>query len=153
MFRDGVVRLLVFRVGAERFGVPLDSVDEVVDAPAVQRLPDAGPALLGVTMLRDAMVRVYDPRPILDIGGSVDGALLLFRRNGRRVGLAVDDVYDAVTIAEAELRPAPGIGAADEVVLGVVRHGGDLTTVLDVEMLLAAAATAGTATAGQGEPS
>ena len=152
MFRDGVARLLVFRVGVERFGVPLDSVDEVVDAPAVQRLPDSGPGLLGVTMLRDALVRVYDARPILDVGGSANGALLLFRRNGRRVGLAVDDVSDALTIEEAELRPAPGLGATDEVVLGVVRRGGDLTTVLDVDTLLAIAAAAAT-TAGQGEKS
>ena len=74
------------------------------------------------------------------------------RRNGRRVGLAVDDLYDALTIETAELRPAPGVGAADEVVVGVVRRGAELTTVLDVEKLLDAAAAAA-ATAGQGEKS
>ncbi|HEY4218378.1 MAG TPA: chemotaxis protein CheW [Gemmatimonadaceae bacterium] len=157
MFRDGVARLLVFRVGAERFALPLESVDGVVDAPAVQRVPDSGVALLGITMLRDAVVRVYDPRPILNVGGAANGggALLIFLRDDRRVGLAVDDVFDALTIEEAELRPAPGLAAADEVVLGVVRRGSDLTTVLDVETLLGMAAAgtgaAGAVAIGQGE--
>ena len=41
MFRDGAERFLVFGIGAERFAVPLSAVDEVIDAPSVQRIPDS----------------------------------------------------------------------------------------------------------------
>ena len=32
-------RMLVFRLGAERFALPLADVDEVVEMPAIQPLP------------------------------------------------------------------------------------------------------------------
>ena len=41
MFRDGAERFLVFGIGAERFAVQLIAVDEVIEAPPVQRIPDA----------------------------------------------------------------------------------------------------------------
>jgi purine-binding chemotaxis protein CheW len=143
MFRDGSARLLVFRVGPERFAVSLESVDEVIDAPAVQRVPDSPSAVLGVYALRGALVTVYDPRPLLNVDAALGGAALLFRRDGRRVALAIDDVFDAITVDEGELRPAPGATAADGILLGVLRRGTDLVAVLDANALLDAACVVG----------
>jgi chemotaxis signal transduction protein len=136
MFRDGAARLLVFRVGAERFAVALDAVEEVIDAPAVQPLPDAPPNVLGVAAIRGELVPMYDPRSVLRVAGSVDGAALLFGRGGRRLGLAIDDVYDAITLAEDELLSAPGVEAADGILRGVTRRGDSLVAVLDADALL-----------------
>jgi chemotaxis signal transduction protein len=143
MFRDGIARLLVFRVGPERFAVALESVDEVVDALAVQRMPDAAASVLGISTIRDALVTVYDPRPLLNVHGSVDGAALLFLRDGRRIAVAIDDVFDTITIEESELRGAPGAGASDGILVGVVRRGSDLIAVLDANALLEAATVVG----------
>lgn len=152
MFRDGIARLLVFRVGSERFAVELASVDEVVDAPAIQRLPDSDSRVLGVAMVRDALVTVYDPRPILNVHGSADGAALVFLRDDRRLALAIDDVFDAIVVEESDVRPAPGAGAADGVLIGVVRRGSDLIAVLDAESLLIAATSgASTSVVSDGE--
>src|SRR6185369_12845258 len=100
MFRDGPERLLVFRVGAERFAVALSAVREVVDAPAVSRIPDAAPSLLGVAMVRDELMPLYDARVILDVEqpGTAPGAALLFWADSRPVGLAIDDVFDPVLV-------------------------------------------------------
>jgi purine-binding chemotaxis protein CheW len=139
MFRDGHARLLVFRVGGERFAVPLSSVDEVIDTQLVQRVPDAAATVLGVVSVRGALLTVYDPRPLLLVEGRVDGAMLLFVRGDRRVALAIDDVFDPVVIAEEELLPTPGGKAADALLMGVVRRGTDLIAVLDSDALLDAA--------------
>jgi purine-binding chemotaxis protein CheW len=141
MFRDGVERLLVFRVGAERFGLDLRSVDEVIDAPAVQSIPDASRTVLGVATIRGELITLYDPRPLLRVEGRLDGAALLFMRDDRRVGLAIDDVYDAVAIDEAEFLKAPrgGADASDGILVGLVRRGGELIGVLDANALLDAA--------------
>lgn len=136
MFRDGPERLLVFRIGAERFAVRLASVDEVIDAPPVQPLPDAGDAVLGVTTLRGELVPIFDPGPLLRADAGVHQAVLLFAREGRRVGLAIDDVYDAIAAEEHELRSAPGTEAADGVLVGVIRRAPDLIAVLDADALL-----------------
>jgi len=138
MFRDGPARLLVFRVGEERFAVALSAVREVVDSPAVSRVPDAAPSLLGVAMIRGELVPVYDAWVLLDVGraGSAPGAALLFSVDGRRVALAIDDVFDPVLVEERDLRPMPGAGAKDAIIRGLVRRDGDLVAVLDDATLL-----------------
>src|ERR1051326_8346220 len=147
MFRDGAARGLVFRVGGERFAVSLRAVDEVVEAPDVQPVPDAPPHVRGVATLRGQLLSVYDPLALLGAPLSVDGegspgATLVFTRagDGHRVGLAVDDVYDAVTILESEMRGVPGSDRSDGAVFGLVRRGADLIGMLDGDALLGSAA-------------
>ena len=139
MFRDGVARLLVFRVGSERFGVPLSDVDEVIEAQPVQRVPDSRASVLGVATVRGVLMTVYDPRPLLSVGGNVDAALLLFARGDRRMALAIDDVFDPVDVAEHELLSPPSGTDVDGIVIGVVRRGSDLVAVLDTAALFDAA--------------
>src|SRR5215831_10301861 len=112
MSRDERARLLVFHVGAERFAMALHAVHEVIDPPPVQRVPDAPPTVVGVAALRDAYVTIYDARALLGVPGPAPASVLLLVSGDRRVGLAVSDVVDAMSIDPSELRSAPG--AADE---------------------------------------
>ena len=136
MFSDGPERLLVFRMGAERFALTLAAVDEVVDAPAIQPLPDASEGALGLAAIHDELVAIFDPSPILRVKAQALRAVLLFQRGGRRIGLAIDDVYDAISVEKDELRSVPGSESSDGSLLGVVRRGTDLIGVLDAEALL-----------------
>jgi purine-binding chemotaxis protein CheW len=150
---DGPIRLLVFRLGSERFAVELSAVDEVIDAPAPRPIPDAPASVLGVATVHDVLVTLYDPYPLLNLSraspaavaehGEVSfAAALVFRWRGRRVGLVVDDVYDAMATDPNEVRGAPGSTASDGVLLGVIRRDGDLIAVLDPAALLTAATMA-----------
>jgi purine-binding chemotaxis protein CheW len=139
MSSDGVARLLVFRVGGERFAVPLSDVDEVIDEQPVQRVPDSPPTVLGVALVRGVLITVYDPRPLLMVDGSVGAAMLLFVKDGRRVALAIDDVFDPITVEERELLPTPSGVESDGIVLGVVRRESTLTALIDSDALFRAA--------------
>jgi chemotaxis signal transduction protein len=112
-----------------------------MDAPALRPLPDARRPMLGVAALRDELVSVYDVRPLLDLDDapSEAGAMLLFARGAKRVGLAIDDVFDAIVVEPGDLRSAPGTEAADGILVGVVRRGPDLIGVLNAGALLDAA--------------
>jgi purine-binding chemotaxis protein CheW len=153
MFRDGGERLLVFRVGGERFGVALAAVREIVDSPVVRRLPDAAPSLLGIATVRGELVPLYDARVVLGVeaasDGSTTGAALLFSVEGRCIALAIDDVFDPVVVEEQDLRPMPGAGAADVIIRGLVRRGGDLVAVLDEAVLLDTMLAAASGTGGE----
>ena len=135
---DGSARLLVFRVGSERFALELAAVDEVIEAPALQPVPDAPPTLLGIAALRGEFIAIHDPRPLLRAGSGTIGGALLFSRGGRTIGVAIDEVYDALLIEQRELRPAPGVDGSDAMLLGLVCRGTDLIAVLDADALLAA---------------
>lgn len=143
MFRDGIARLLVFHLGAERFAVALEAVDEVIDAPDVQPLPDASPDIRGIATLHGGLVTVYDPRGLLNTGAGVDGAALLFRRDGRRVALAVDDVSDVLLVNDDELLGVPGGNGSDTLLVGVIRRGDELIAVLNANALLDAVTVVG----------
>jgi purine-binding chemotaxis protein CheW len=150
MFRDGVARVLVFRVGGERFAVSLPAVAEVIESPELQRMPDAPEHVRGVATLRGELLSVYDPLALLGASGGSGGApsgdaretvgvgatLVFSRAGGHRVGLAVDDVYDTITIAESELRGVPGSDGSDGALVGLVLRGSELIGVLDVPALL-----------------
>ena len=152
MSSDDAARLLVFRLGAERFALALDAVDEVIDAPASRPMPDTSPSVLGVATLHGAHVTIYDPRAALDVAIDADAAevaqgaddasssrvALLFRWRERRVGLVVDDVYDAMTVAPTDIRGAPGSTGGDGLLLGVIRRSDELIAVLDPAALLSA---------------
>ena len=131
-------RMLVFRLGAERFALPLGAVDEVVEMPDIQPLPDAPDAVLGIAALRGELVSIFDPRPLLRAGDGSYGAILLFSNGKRRVGMAIDDVFDPILIEADAVRSAPGMDAADGLLQGVVRRGAELIGVLDVDALLRA---------------
>lgn len=150
MFSDGAAKLLVFRLGAELFGIPLGAADEVVETPAIKPLPDAPAGQLGLASLRGELVMVYDARQLLDLDGSSSAgeSLVVFRRGGRRVALAVDDVQDTITIDEREIYAAPGVDASDRTVMGLVRRGSELIVLLDADAVLALAAGTGE-TAGE----
>jgi len=133
---DDGERMVVFRLGSERFALSLAAVDEVIELPTVQRVPDSPPTVLGIATLRSELVSIYDPRGWLNAGTGTYGAVLLFSRDGRRVGIAVDDVYDPTTVLSQELRNAPGVDTSDGILSGVVRRGTDLIGVLDADALV-----------------
>jgi chemotaxis signal transduction protein len=85
--------------------------------------------------MQGGWVTVYNARPLLNVDRGRDGAAVLFARSSGRVALAVDDVFDAIVVAERELRPAPR-SAAIGVVVGLLRRGNELIAVLDADALL-----------------
>jgi purine-binding chemotaxis protein CheW len=141
MSRDNRMRVLVFRMGHERFGIPLSDVHEVLDAQPIQKVPDASGAVLGVTSIRGALTTVYDVRSLLSAGGAADGALLVFNRDDRRIAVAIDDVFDATVVEASELLAVPRRAASDGLLIGMLRRGSDLVAVLDTDALLTAATT------------
>jgi purine-binding chemotaxis protein CheW len=139
--RHGTAELLVFIVGRERFGVELRAVDEVVESPQCQPVPEGPKALLGVFSLRDQLLPLYSPAQVLGPMAH-DAAIALVMRSGpRRVGLAVDDVEDVVGVSLTDLRDAPTGVNDDEVVAGLLWRDGLLITVLDARTLVATCAS------------
>jgi len=136
--RHGTVELLVFRVGSEWFGIELARVEEAIDLPSVRHIPEMPPAMLGVTTVRDCLTAVYAPAAALGLMSGGHSSALVFRRERGRLGIAVDDVDDVHTLDLATLRDAPGIDAADGILLGVLRYRDGLLALVDAESLITA---------------
>ena len=135
--RDGRAEILVFSVGGERFGIELAAVEEALDLPPVHHVPEMPPAMQGVMTVRESLTSVYSPRQALGLAHATGACALIFRRRRSRLALIIDDVDDARSIDLAQLRDAPN-ATNGAVVLGVVRHGDALLSLVDAEALLAA---------------
>ena len=140
--RTGVEDLLTFHVGSERFATSLAAVEEAVEGPDVYRVPEMPDAMLGVFSLRGRLIPVCSP--VRPLGVPLEGGIstvLLMRAGVRRVGIAVDDVDDVISLDLATVRPAPGVEDPDGVLLGVVRHGNNLIAIVDPDAVVAACLT------------
>jgi purine-binding chemotaxis protein CheW len=136
--RAGSADLLVFLVGRERFAVELRSVEEVVENPELRAIPESPRGLLGVFPLREQLLALYASAQVLGPHAQDGHVALVMRSATRRWGLAVDDVDDVITVSLAALcDPPPGVND-DEVVAGLIWHGGLLITVLDARALASA---------------
>ncbi|MFL5618643.1 MAG: chemotaxis protein CheW [Gemmatimonadaceae bacterium] len=134
----GLVELLMFRVGNERFAVELLCVEEAIDLVEPHHVPEMPPAMLGVITVRDTLTPVFSPDDALGVAAVSKGAALIFRSNRGRFALAIDDVDDVTTLDLTQLRDAPGIDGSDSLVLGVARNGSGIVALVDAEALIAA---------------
>ena len=142
--RAGIAQLLIFRVARELFAVELVTAEEALDMPALHRLPEMPPSMLGVFTLRGALVSVFEPQIALGIRCERSATVVVFCGGERRVAIATDDVDDVATVDLATVRDAPGARAKEGALLGIVHRGTDLIAVLDAHALVAthSAATA-----------
>jgi chemotaxis signal transduction protein len=134
--REGQSETLVFRVGPERFALDLAAVEEAIELPSVHHLPEMPEHMLGVFELRGRLVPIYSPERVLRVALTREAAaVLVFRSGEKRLGLAVDDVDDVLTIDGAAVRRVPVPDNEDNVLLGVIRRGSDLLSLVDAESL------------------
>jgi purine-binding chemotaxis protein CheW len=145
--RVGAQDLLVVRIGRERFAVPLEAIDELVEAPRFRAVPGAPDSLLGLFTLGGAMVPLYSPAAILGVEPLGEQAALVMRGGRSRIALAVDDADDVIHVSLADVIDAPRTGHHDDVVLGVLWRDGELLTLLDARAVVTCYAALSTAVA------
>ena len=127
----------IFRAGRERFCVPVQDVEEVVEWPAVTRVPLAPSFLMGIFNLRGAIVPIVDiaftevRRPDLSPRHVVVGVLAASEdRDAMRIGIAADEVVGTYTtpdplLVETAPRDVPHC-------CGMLRHDDKLALALDL---------------------
>jgi purine-binding chemotaxis protein CheW len=106
-------KFLVFRLGGDEFGLPVEAVDEVESAPVhITRVPKAPKFLEGVINLRGAVIPVVDQRRRFDMPRleKLDGRRLIVLRTERhRAGLIVDSVSEVLRTSADAIKPAPDL--------------------------------------------
>ena len=127
----------IFRAGRERFCVPVEHVEEVVEWPEVTRLPLGPSSLIGIFNLRGCIVPVIDiaftatSRPDLAPRHVVVGLLdSPDAHDCVRLGLAADEVVGTYTTRLPLLRDERP--AEIPHCCGMLRHGDELALALDL---------------------
>jgi purine-binding chemotaxis protein CheW len=107
--------VVVFRLDKEEFGVPIDSVQEIVRVPEeLTHIPRAPAFVEGVINLRGAVLPVIDLRRRLGLASAERSdrqRVMVFLIEGMRTGFIVDSVAEVLKIHKAEIEPAPRLSA------------------------------------------
>jgi purine-binding chemotaxis protein CheW len=96
------IEIVIFRVGPERFALPLSDVAEVVAHPAIAPVPGAPPEIAGVLQVRGEIRPVFALARLFGIEPAEADAVLLVRHNGSEAGLATGEVEDIAELREED---------------------------------------------------
>jgi purine-binding chemotaxis protein CheW len=133
--REGRKELLAIRLGGESCAIGLDGVLEVVRPRVVTPVPFVPPWIVGVMLLRGAMVPIFHVGRLLGLSGDglEPGERILIVPRGTRegeVGLLVDEVREVISVPAQDLLP-PEAPALAGWVVALARKGGKGHAVLD----------------------
>ena len=112
---DDDEQVVVFRLDAEEFGVPIESVQEIVRVPEeLTRVPKSPHFVEGVINLRGAVLPVIDLRTRLGMDAverSDRQRVMVFLLDGTRTGFIVDSVAEVLRIRKSLIEPAPRLSS------------------------------------------
>ena len=108
---DDEEQMVVFRLDKEEFGVPIESVQEIVRVPeALTHVPRAPDFVEGVINLRGSVLPVIDQRVRLGLPAQERNdrqRIMVFLFDGVRTGFIVDSVTEVLKVHKSAIGPAP----------------------------------------------
>ena len=102
---------VTFAMGKESFGINLQMVEEILEIPAITKVPDAPDYVMGVICLRDQVLPLLDFIQLLhveddDTTTHREMVILLSLGEGR-IGIAVDAIQEIIRVREDDILPTP----------------------------------------------
>lgn len=123
---DDEEQVVVFRLDKEEFGVPIESVQEIVRVPdELTHIPKAPPFVEGVINLRGSVLPVIDQRRRLGlptIERSDRQRIMVFLLDGVRTGFIVDSVAEVLKIHKSAIEPAPSLSSEQAHLIGRIAN-------------------------------
>jgi purine-binding chemotaxis protein CheW len=141
----GMLHLITFRLDGEEFGLPVDTVREVIRVGDITRVPQAPAHIRGVTNLRGRILPVVEIRTRLGLAPLVPRStarIIVTEVRGRVLGLLVDSVAQVQKLPADRLEAAPDeVKSAHTTFLtGVVHMDERLIILIDLALALDASA-------------
>jgi purine-binding chemotaxis protein CheW len=136
-------QVVIFRVGNEEYGVPIEAINEIVRVPDVlTRIPTSPSFVEGIINLRGSILPVIDQRKrfgMPPMERSDRQRIMVFSALGIPTGFIVDSVSEVYKIANTLIQETPGVsGGKGNLVKSVANLEKDqrMVLMLDVDKLL-----------------
>ncbi|MET0440068.1 MAG: chemotaxis protein CheW [Devosia sp.] len=139
-------QFVVFDLGAERYGLPIASVQEVLRLPdTVTRIPNGPRFVSGIINLRGRPVPIIDQRQRFEAPLAADAVqprVIIVTVGGLQAGFIVDAVSEVLSVDVADLAKTPSLSSERSAVFNRVANVGEegsLILLIDPEELLSRA--------------
>lgn len=130
-----------FLIDGQLLGIPVNSVQEVLNPQTIAMVPMSGPEIAGLLNLRGQIVTAINLRcrlGVSDADAPAQSMNVVVRFQGESYSLLVDEVGDVINVSGESLLPPPNTLDAHwkSVTTGVFRMEGRLFVILNVPALL-----------------
>jgi two-component system chemotaxis response regulator CheV len=135
------LELLLFNLGtAQRFGINVLKVKEVIPCPHLTQVPHAHPAVRGVAHLRGEPLTVIDLSAAIGrvplVQGDEPSSVIVTEFNRAMQGFLVRQVHRIAVCDWKQVLPPPKAAGVGSYTTGVTRIEDELIQILDVEKVL-----------------
>lgn len=136
-----VLTLVVVRLGADRYALPITAVREILRVGRVTPVHTAPAFVHGVINLRGVIVAVLDLRSLFGIepGPAGEGArIIVAEGGGMAVGVLVEQVEEIIDLPATQVKPpiSTAKGIAEDYVAGIATLAGQMVVLIDMERVL-----------------
>lgn len=138
-------RAVVFTLGGERYGISLDSVQEVQSIVAYSDAPGGAESVVGMINVRGEIAPVVDLGMAMCLGRthvSLETPMLICRAEGQVVALLAESVEDVTALPEDSVQPVPALHPFASRLTGVCQIDGSTVYLIDVAALVSDISTA-----------
>ena len=138
---------LTFKLGDEVFATDVSKVREVLDFPAVTKIPRAPDFMSGVINLRGSVVPVVDLRLCLEMSKTektVNTCIvvveMLLEGESTVIGALADSVEEVIDLEPDQIQPPPRIGAQirTDFIKGMGKRDSQFIMILDIDRVFGA---------------
>ncbi|RKX72950.1 MAG: chemotaxis protein CheW [Spirochaetes bacterium] len=130
------LQIVTFQLGAEKYGIDIMEVKEIVDYEEIRSIPNAPVYVEGIYNLRGDIIPIISLHKRFNLQrpeNIEEDSLLILTIGGMELGIIIDKVLRVIAVDTDEIQPPPqmlsGIGA--EYIQGVVNKEEGYLIILD----------------------
>jgi purine-binding chemotaxis protein CheW len=146
---EPMVHLIVFRLGAEEYGIRIEQVKEVTVTPDIARMPKTPAFIKGVANIRGDIIAIMDLEERFKIAPVVQAEkpmrtnityTLVIESENYTIGILVREVPQSLTIPISKIDKTPGIiqeaNVQENFIDGIAKVEGRLIIIFDMKRIL-----------------
>lgn len=133
-------QVVVFRMDAERYGVDIFRVNEIIRLREITPIPHTERHIRGLVNLRGKTIPVVDLRVrfgIADVVETAKARIIVVDGDQGQIGMIVDEVCEVAALSSASIESPPDLVSGD-CVRGVALRDDRLIALLDLDRVLEA---------------
>lgn len=135
-------QVIVFLLGEEYYGLPIDQIKEVVATPVIARVPMSPDYIRGVANIRGSVLAIVDLEKKFNLpvpknnADSTPAYTLVVESWEHNMGILVRDVPNTLNINNSQIDHSSQVlqesATADNYVSGVIKHDERLIILIDI---------------------
>ncbi len=137
-----MVQLVIFNIGEEEFGAPINQIKEIIRMPHITRMPKAPSLIEGVINLRGRVIAVVDLARRFGLASKErdnSNRIIVVEIDNNIIGMIVDSVTEVLRLPRENIDMTPSLIESKievDFIEGVGKQNGRLFILLDLERVL-----------------